>query len=884
LRIRNPFLASALPVVLGLLPAPAAALDLTDITFFLCDERGVVIPAGRWNSGPVDAAWDLFVHEGEPSKGPVRWLNGADNRVRAPLEVGTRTYTIRFESTEALPRLGLNLFFDGRGDRPGISAMVAVASGGPPYPAFKANGADPTMGPPVADVRASGTLTYGGADAGLWVFAGGKESARVTLKDLRILAPAAAGDLDLVGPHGASPSGKADHVARIVLEVERYVPRPADPLLWLSTACGISLDGPDRSAEWRSRFKPEEIAPPFSFTIAGKPSREVLGGWRAEKARRELDAGRIAHTLAWTDPASGLVLKWEGVEYRGESTVEWTMWLRNGGTSPAPLVADLRPLDVRLSRRPADEFVLHHAKGTFVRRDDYEPLRTVLGPGSSQRFAPPGGRSCGWVFPFYNLEAGGEGIIAAVGWPGQWEARFERDADRSLRFAAGQETTRFVLAPGEAVRTPLIVLRFWKGGDWIDAQNGWRRWMVKHNIPRQGGKLPPLPQFAACSSHQFAEMINANEENQKLFVDRYLEEGLKLDYWWMDAGWYVNSGGWPHTGTWEVDRKRFPDGLRAISDHARAKGVKTIVWFEPERVAADTWLTRTHPEWVIGGANGGLLDLGIPEALKWLIERVDRHIVDEGIDLYRQDFNMDPLGSWRSKDAPDRKGIVENHHVQGYLAYWDELRRRHPDMLIDSCASGGHRNDLETMRRSVPLLRSDCIFAPVDQQCHTYGLALWLPFYGTAFSPPGQYDPYTVRSMLCPHNTACFDVRRKDLDYALIRRLVAEWRRIAPFYFGDYYPLTPYSAADDAWLGWQFHDPAAGAGVVQAFRRAGSQFFGVQLRMRGLEAGARYEVQDLDAKAPAVYTGRDLLEKGLRVAIEDRPGAATIVYRKAPKD
>ena len=64
----------------------------------------------------------------------------------------------------------------------------------------------------------------------------------------------------------------------------------------------------------------------------------------------------------------------------------------------------------------------------------------------------------------------------------------------------------------------------------------------------------------------------------------------------MDAGWYpANETGWPKTGTWEVDTKRFPGGLRAISDHAHAKGVKTIVWFEPERVHAGTWLAENHP-------------------------------------------------------------------------------------------------------------------------------------------------------------------------------------------------------------------------------------------------------------------------------------------------
>ena len=125
-------------------------------------------------------------------------------------------------------------------------------------------------------------------------------------------------------------------------------------------------------------------------------------------------------------------------------------------------------------------------------------------------------------------------------------------------------------------------------------------------------------------------------------IDRYLEEGIKLDYWWMDAGWYP-CGSWLETGTWEVDTKRFPNGLKAISDHAHSKNVKTLLWFEPERVYPGTWLATNHPEWLCVE----LLDLGIPEARQWLTDHVDRFLTEQGIDLYRQDFNTDPLRFWR---------------------------------------------------------------------------------------------------------------------------------------------------------------------------------------------------------------------------------------------
>ncbi|MBN2129998.1 MAG: alpha-galactosidase, partial [Sedimentisphaerales bacterium] len=439
-----------------------------------------------------------------------------------------------------------------------------------------------------------------------------------------------------------------------------------------------------------------------------------------------------------------------------------------------------------------------------------------------------------------------------------------------------QELTHFKLHPGEEVRTPLVVLQFYRG-DWIPAQNVWRRWMWAHNLPRPGGKML-VPQMAACSSHQYGEMIHANEENQKMFIDGYLERGLKLDYWWMDAGWYWNKHGWPHVGTWEVDTNRFPNGLRAICDYAHARGVRTIVWFEPERVAADTWLSNHRSHWVHGGSAGGLLKLSEPQVLEWLTSQVDKTIGEQGIDLYRQDFNIDPLDFWRSAESLDRQGMTEIRHVTNYLAYWDELRRRHPNMLIDSCASGGRRNDLETLRRAVPLLRSDYLLEPVSQQNHTYGIAFWMPFYGTGIN---QFDAYGFRSCMCPHITACYDMRRDDQDYTAVRRMYHQWRdEVAPNYWGDYYPLTPYSVDQTTWAAWQFDRPELGEGLVQAFRRAESDEESLVVKLQGLEPAAEYRLTDIDTGRTRQFSGSDLMKHGLSVRVPKRPDAVILTYRK----
>jgi alpha-galactosidase len=417
--------------------------------------------------------------------------------------------------------------------------------------------------------------------------------------------------------------------------------------------------------------------------------------------------------------------------------------------------------------------------------------------------------------------------------------------------------------------------------------------MMAHSMPKPGGKLPP-PQFVAASSRAYNEMIDANTENQIMFINRFLEEGLKLDYWWMDAGWYIQQKGWPQVGTWEVDPKRFPKGFKPISDHAHAKGMGILVWFEPERVADGTWLAEKQPEWLLGKPGGNrLLNLGNDEARKWLTEHVDKLLAEQGIDLYRQDFNFDPLGYWRANDAPDRQGITEIKHVTGYLAYWDELRRRHPNMLIDSCASGGRRNDLETMRRAVPLWRSDYAFEATGHQGMTYGLSFWLPYHGTgtvACDNAPYYgggktpvQPYAFWSNAAPSLGCGIDLRVKDIDYDKLRRLVGQWRAISKHYYGDFYPLTPYSLDNAVWMAWQFDGPEPGVGVVQAFRRPDSPYVAARFRLRGLDPAAEYTVTDLDEGKPVKLPGRQLLDEGLLVTIPDKPGVATITYKAAGK-
>jgi alpha-galactosidase len=488
----------------------------------------------------------------------------------------------------------------------------------------------------------------------------------------------------------------------------------------------------------------------------------------------------------------------------------------------------------------------------------------------------------------------GGGVTLAVGWPGRWNTTFARDANNGLRVTAGQELTSLSLKPGEEIRTPMIAMSTWQGTDTVRAQNLWRRWMRSYSLPGATGQ-PMKPISIQCTSDFYPNM-QSTAAGEIGYAQKYVNGNAKPDYWWLDAGWYVDGGDLWRTGTWTPDPVRYPKGLKELSDAVHNNGMKLITWFEPERVVDGTWLAQNHPEWLLKSTSGyewnRLLNLGNPDARAWLIHHIDGLITSEGIDLYRQDFNIDPLGYWRNTDPASRQGVTENAYIQGYLTFWDALRSRHPNLAIDSCASGGRRNDLETLRRSVPLLRSDYQYAPPNGtdvtpaglQCNMYGLALWIPYFGTGVI---SSDDYMVRSSWSP--SLGIGIPKNILesesgpDWVTYRRQLAEAKMAGEYMLGDYYPLTPYSQSENDWMAWQFDRSDLGGGMVQAFRRSQSQQASMLFRLSGLDPTAWYELMNLDMRELRRMLGSQLMQEGFSCQIGSTSGSAVFTYQMVPE-
>lgn len=632
--------------------------------------------------------------------------------------------------------------------------------------------------------------------------------------------------------------------------------------------------------DWSERQFADAASLPLSFLYDGESSDTWLSACRIDVKTKQDKQGRIGEIRTYTDPQRKIEVRCEIVRYTDYPAVEWTVYVKNNGKTNTGIFENLMALDLPFTVGSGETVYLNYNVGGASGIDgdgarEFQPLREKLDVGRSKELgAFWAGFPTAQNLPFFNIERkeGAEGVIAAVGWPARWKASFARTADTTLTAQVGQIHTRFYLEPGEEVRTPLVVLMFWQGNR-EEAQNQWRRWMYDHNLPRPGGELPE-PILEAASSSFFAEMFHATDKDQIEFIDRYLEEGIQLDYWWMDAGWYPNKGGsWQDLlGTWYPDPKRYPNGLRAISDHAHSKGVKTLLWFEPERVTEGSWIYEHHPEWTLGTGPTRFFNYGNPEALEWMTDHVDSLLKSEDIDLYRQDFAVMSASFWDEADRqqPDRQGITEIKHVIGYLKYMDELQRRHPEMLIDICAAGGKRLELENLRRAVPLWRSDYAFEPRGVQGQTYGLSEWIPFTGAGVNRITAYD---FRSNMSPSIVLNLDARIKDADYPLLRELLAQWEEIRDDYRGDFYPLTGYSLQNDVWIGWMFFRPETGTGFIQMFNRAESIYDSGVCRLKGIDREKSYRITDMDSGRSEMYEGARLLDEGLRLNFTQAPEA-----------
>ncbi|MHB1001611.1 MAG: NPCBM/NEW2 domain-containing protein [Armatimonadota bacterium] len=619
-----------------------------------------------------------------------------------------------------------------------------------------------------------------------------------------------------------------------------------------------------------------DMEAPFSFVYNDVPSSRFLSKWNRQAASKKLDENRIRRTVTYSDPDSGLVVTCEAIEYSDYPAVEWMLRFENSGDKDTHIIKDIRTLDMRLNGSAQSGFMVHHAKGSDSVMSDFAPIEETIKADKPLNIGSKMyGCSSIEALPFFNVWAGDNGVITGIGWSGVWTANFGLQDDKSLRIDAGMGAHNLRLHPGEHIRTPRILTMFWNG-DRARSYNLWRRLMLAYYSPEPDGK----PLVGPLTDGNWGA-VSAKDQIAK--IDWWVKNKLPLDCYWIDAGWSGKTGpidSWPVNAATRVPNPEYyPNGLKEVADAAHARGIDFLLWMMPHCALPDMEIAIEHPEWLV---NGSGLDHGNPDTNAWIKKFFAKLIADNDLDVYRQDGT--PV--YPADQSDDRKGINEIRNLEGFYEYWDYLLKQHPNLIIDNCAGGGRKIDLETSMRSISLWRSDYQvpndFDPIGMQGQTYGLSYFVPLSGGCSA---KTDPYSMRSGYSP--ALCINwhvytptIDSKGFDFKGARRLLNEYLDVRKYFNGDYYPLTKYDTDQDTWMAWQFDIPESGEGMVQAFRRPQSIFESGRLKLHGLDPDARYSVRDTDKKSSKSYTGAELMGEGLLVTLKGAPSASVILYKK----
>ncbi len=624
---------------------------------------------------------------------------------------------------------------------------------------------------------------------------------------------------------------------------------------------------------------------PFSFQFGGTPSDDLLDKWTTDRRVEKLDADRTRVTTTFTDPASGLRVQWDVIQYADFPAVEWLLHFENTGKAagpqgrPAdtPIMENVQALDVAFN---GGSFLLHRTKGAPADPTDFENAVVPISPDRPQTLVAAGGRSSNRDLPFFKIETGAGAFVVAVGWTGQWSAKLECPDPRSLHATAGMEQTHFLLHPGERVRSPRMLILGVDGDPW-EANALFRQLVYKHYCPpRSGAKLLPTLFCNTCFTRGGGWLNECNAENQISLIKAYAPLGLEALL--TDAGWF--EGGWPSgAGNWTPRHDAYPQGMGPVAAAARDAGMVYGLWFEPERVVAGTAVHRAHPDWCLGSQDQPegtyLLNFGLPAVQDYFFGIVKGFMDLPGFRVYRQDFNMDPLAYWRHADAPDRQGITEMKYVEGLYAYWDHLASAWPDSFREGCASGGRRIDLETVMRFHCSQKTDYWFDPDVDQASVWALSQYLP--NNAFvAHLATLDDYRFYSAM--PSSLCLGWITDDpkFDFATAHKLADRYREVRHLLIGAWYPLLPQTRDRASWLASQYHRPDLGEGMILIFRRSESRYRQAEFMLHGLKPAATYKLTRESTGEKVRMTGSELMS-GYLVTMPAPSTADMIRYREA---
>ncbi|WP_320197539.1 alpha-galactosidase [Agrobacterium sp. rho-13.3] len=455
--------------------------------------------------------------------------------------------------------------------------------------------------------------------------------------------------------------------------------------------------------ERSSRVNGMDIAVPSSVLL---PTGGLgFFGWPAISGHRQ---GRD-FTLQfgeWTVANEDKITTLKGVDRIAKIDIAIILTTHDTGLiSSATVLTNRGDTDYQLDRcmaatflAPAGEVELTSFTGMWGR--EFQTRREVLGNGvwsqESRR-----GRTSHDRFPILFIEGAGQRFGVTLGWSGNHQIVIDRtdDGQRLIHLGELFEPGEMNLGSGESYSSPVA----YAGAD----TEAFHAFVREELVTWPGGTMSPRPvTLNTWEGNYFDHQMDSLQAQATAAAD------LGIERFVLDDGWFgKRDDDTTSLGDWDIDARKYPHGLTPLVDHVTGLGMQFGIWFEPEMINPVSELYKAHPDWALQIEGRPLLesrtqlvlDLTRQDVSDYLFAKIDAVLANHAVSYVKWDMNRDLTHA----GGRDGKAKIAAQ-TRAVYALMDRVRAAHPNVEIESCASGGGRIDFGALKRTHRVWTSDC--------------------------------------------------------------------------------------------------------------------------------------------------------------------------------
>ena len=469
----------------------------------------------------------------------------------------------------------------------------------------------------------------------------------------------------------------------------------------------------------------------------------------------------------------------------------------------------------------------------------------------------------------------GEVIGFSLIYSGNFLAQAEVDTHDTTRVLLGinPEWFDWKLEPGEEFQTPEAVMVYTDRG-MNDMSQTFHR-LFQKRLARGYWRDRERP---ILINNWEATYFDFTEERIVEIAKKAKEQGIELFV--LDDGWFgKRTSERAGLGDWKANPERLPEGITGLAQKIEALGMKFGLWFEPEMVNKDSDLYREHPDWILSvperrqsqGRYQYVLDFSRKEVVDYIYDRMAEILGSGKVSYVKWDMNRSITECWSAALPADRQGEVFHRYILGVYDLYDRLNTAFPEVLFESCASGGGHFDPGLLYYAPQGWASDDTDA-AERLKIQYDTSYCYPISSIGAHVSASPNHQIMRStpLYTRANVACFGTFGYELD---LNRLTAEEqeevKRQTAFMkkyrsvlqFGSFYRLeSPFEGNVTAWMSVSGDRKTAVVGWYRTLNGINMGY--TRVKLRGLETDSVYRVSE-DGALRGEYYGDELMNVGL---------------------